>query len=31
MYEIFTDTTHADARLDRMIHKTYRLEMNGKI
>lgn len=29
-YELFADSTYADACLDRMIHKAYRLELNGK-
>lgn len=29
-YELFTDSTYADAYLDRMVHKVYRLELNGK-
>lgn len=29
-YELFVDSTYADACLDRMIYKAYRLEFNGK-
>jgi DNA replication protein DnaC len=29
-YELFTDNTYADACLDRMVHKAYRLQMEGK-
>ena len=29
-YELFKDNTYADASMDRLIHKAYRLEMNGK-
>ena len=29
-YDLFVDSTYADACLDRMIHKAYRLELNGK-
>jgi len=29
-YELFADSTYADACLDRMIHKAYRLECNGR-
>ena len=29
-YELFSDSTYADACLDRMIYKAYRLELNGK-
>jgi DNA replication protein DnaC len=29
-YELFADSTYADACLDRMVHKAYRLELNGK-
>ena len=29
-YELFTENTYADACLDRMIHKAYRLQMEGK-
>ena len=29
-YSLFSDSTYADACLDRMIHKAYRLELNGK-
>ena len=29
-YALFSDSTYADACLDRMIHKAYRLELNGK-
>ena len=28
-YELFADSTYADACLDRMIYKAYRLELNG--
>lgn len=30
-YELFAGSTYADACLDRIIHKAYRLELNGKI
>lgn len=29
-YDLFADNTYADACLDRMIHKAFRLELNGK-
>lgn len=29
-YDLFSDNTYADACLDRMIHKAYRLQMEGK-
>lgn len=29
-YELFADSTYADACLDRIIHKAYRLELNGR-
>lgn len=29
-YELFADSTYADACLDRMVHKAYRLELNGR-
>ena len=29
-YELFSDNTYAEACLDRMIHKAFRLELNGK-
>lgn len=29
-YELFKDNTYADASMDRLIHKAYRIEMNGK-
>jgi len=29
-YELFADSTYADACLDRMVPKAYRLELNGK-
>lgn len=29
-YELFSDSTYADACLDRMVHKAYRLELKGK-
>lgn len=29
-YELFKDSTYADASMDRLIHKAYRIEMNGK-
>jgi len=29
-YELFSDSTYADACLDRLIHKAYRLEFNGR-
>ena len=29
-YDLFADNTYADACLDRIIHKAYRLELNGK-
>ena len=29
-YELFRDSTYADASMDRLIHKAYRIEMNGK-
>jgi len=29
-YDIFSDSTYADACLDRLIHKAYRLELNGR-
>jgi len=29
-YDLFDDNTYADACLDRIIHKAYRLELNGK-
>jgi len=29
-YELFADSTYADACLDRMIHKAYRLELKGR-
>lgn len=29
-YDLFDDSTYADACLDRMVHKAYRLEFNGK-
>lgn len=29
-YELFTDSTYADACLDRMVHTAYRLELKGK-
>ena len=29
-YELFADNTYADACLDRMMHKAYRLELNGR-
>lgn len=29
-YVMFADNTYADACLDRLIHKAYRLELNGK-
>lgn len=29
-YELFADSTYADAYLDRMVHKAYRLELNGR-
>lgn len=29
-YDLFANSTYADACLDRMIHKAYRLEFNGK-
>lgn len=29
-YELFADSTYADACLDRMVHKAYRLELKGK-
>ena len=29
-YELFVDSTYADACLDRIVHKAYRLELNGK-
>ena len=30
-YELFAGNTYVDACLDRMIHKTYWLELNGKV
>ena len=29
-YDLFSDNTYADACLDRIIHKAFRLELNGK-
>lgn len=29
-YDLFADNTYADACLDRMVHKAFRLELNGK-
>ena len=29
-YDLFADNTYADACLDRIVHKAYRLELNGK-
>lgn len=29
-YELFSDSTYADACLDRIVHKAYRLELKGK-
>ena len=29
-YDLFADNTYADACLDRIIHKAFRLELNGK-
>ncbi len=29
-YEMFKDNTYADACMDRIIHKAYRLEFNGR-
>ena len=29
-YDLFKDNTYADASMDRLIHKAYRIEMNGK-
>lgn len=29
-YELFKDNTYADASMDRLVHKAYRVEMNGK-
>ena len=29
-YELFADSTYADACLDRIVHKAYRLELNGR-
>ena len=29
-YDLFVDNTYADACLDRIIHKAFRLELNGK-
>lgn len=29
-YELFADSTYADACLDRMVHKAYRLELSGR-
>jgi len=29
-YDLFADNTYADACLDRMVHKAYRLQMDGK-
>lgn len=29
-YDLFEDNTYADASMDRLIHKAYRIEMNGK-
>ena len=29
-YELFKDNTYADASMDRLVHKAYRIEMNGK-
>ena len=29
-YDLFADNTYADAYLDRIIHKAFRLELNGK-
>lgn len=29
-YDLFADNTNADACLDRIIHKAFRLELNGK-
>ena len=29
-YDLFADSTYADACLDRMVYKAYRLELNGK-
>ena len=28
--DLFADNTYADACLDRIVHKAYRLELNGK-
>nr|WP_288830490.1 ATP-binding protein [uncultured Clostridium sp.] len=30
LYDLFADNTYADACLDRMVHKAYRLQMDGK-
>ena len=29
-YDLFKDSTYADASMDRLVHKAYRIEMNGK-
>ena len=29
-YDLFKDSTYADASMDRLIHKAYRIEMNGR-
>jgi len=29
-YDLFKDNTYADASMDRLIHKAYRIEMNGR-